>query len=328
MALSPLPPLSAIRCFEAAARHLSFTRAAEELGMTQAAVSYQIKLLEERVGGPLFLRGARGVTLSDAGRRIAPAVSEAFGQLRAAFQEASETADHVLSVTALNTFATNWLVPRLGAFQLAHPGIAVKLDVSLELFDFTREDVDVGIRSGGGEWPGLVSHGLFAAAYTPMLSPRLLEQYGPLDEPADLLEPAAHRPDRRLVAEMVRGRRRDGAGPFRPDRHSRPEPAARRPRALAGHGAAILCPPYELASGQLIQPFPLVRRSEEIHYWLVYAEARRRVPKIRAFRDWILATVASEGVRKERRCAAAKSSTPSSALSSGWMVDSLDRMHG
>ena len=299
MALSPLPPLSAIRCFEAAARHLSFTRAAEELGMTQAAVSYQIKLLEERVGGPLFLRGARGVTLSDAGRRIAPAVSEAFGQLRAAFQEASNTADHVLSVTALNTFATNWLVPRLGAFQLAHPGIAVKLDVSPGAPRFHARRRRCRHPQRQREWPGLVSHGLFAAAYTPMLSPRLLEQYGPLDEPADLLEPAAHRPDRRLVADMVRA-----AGVTAPDLSGRTgirvlnQQLAGR-AALAGHGAAILMPAFftdELASGQLIQPFPLMRRSEEIHYWLVYAEARRRVPKIRAFRDWILATIASESV--------------------------------
>jgi LysR family transcriptional regulator, glycine cleavage system transcriptional activator len=297
MALAPLPPLSAIRCFEAAARHLSFTRAAEELGMTQAAVSYQIKLLEERVGGPLFLRGARGVTLSDAGRRIAPAVSEAFGQLRAAFQEASNTADHVLSVTALHTFATNWLVPRLGAFQLAHPGIAVKLDVSQELFDFSREDVDVGIRSGSGEWPGLVSHGLFAAAYAPMLSPRLLEKYGPLDTPADLLDLPLIDPTDDWWPKWFAA-----AGVTAPDLSGRTGISVLNQQiagrvALAGHGVAILMPAFfsdELSSGQLIQPFPFVRRSEEIHYWLVYSEARRRVPKIRAFRDWILAEVEQE----------------------------------
>src|SRR5688572_26951064 len=128
--MSALPPLAAIRCFEAAARHLSFTRAARELGMTQAAVSYQIRLLEERVGGPLFLRGARGVTLSELGRRNAPAVGEAFAQLRSAFAELKESADGVLTITALGTFATNWLVPRIGAFQLASPKLAVKLDAS------------------------------------------------------------------------------------------------------------------------------------------------------------------------------------------------------
>src|SRR5690606_17071216 len=144
MAQPPLPPLAAIRCFEAAARHQSFTRAARELGMTQAAVSYQIRILEDRLGGPLFLRGPRGVALTEAGRRLAPAVTEAFAALRAAFADLSEAAEGVLTVSAVNTFASNWLVPRLGAFQLAHPKIAVRLDVSGRLVDFAREEVDVG----------------------------------------------------------------------------------------------------------------------------------------------------------------------------------------
>ena len=121
-----LPPLAAIRCFEAAARYQSFTRAAQELGMTQAAVSYQIKILEDRIGGPLFVRGTRGVTLTATGRLLAPAVSDAFAQLRGAFAQLRESAANILAVTALATFATNWLVPRLGSFQLAHPAIAVQ----------------------------------------------------------------------------------------------------------------------------------------------------------------------------------------------------------
>jgi LysR family glycine cleavage system transcriptional activator len=160
----PLPPLAAIRCFEAAARHQSFTRAAEELGMTQAAVSYQIKLLEDRVGGPLFIRGTRGVTLTEMGRQLAPSITEAFAQLRGAFSLLRETAENVLNITALETFTTNWLVPRLGSFQVAHPEIAVRLDASGRIVDFTREEFDVGIRSGDGKWPGLVSHGLLSAA--------------------------------------------------------------------------------------------------------------------------------------------------------------------
>src|SRR5262249_5099224 len=135
---TPLPPLAAIRCFEAAARHQSFTRAAEELGMTQAAVSYQIKLLEDRVGGPLFMRGTRGVTLTETGRQLAPSISEAFVQLRGAFAQLRDTAGNVLNVSALTTFATNWLVPRLGSFQLAHPEIAVRLDASNVMVDFSR----------------------------------------------------------------------------------------------------------------------------------------------------------------------------------------------
>lgn len=265
--------------------------------MTQAAVSYQIKLLEERLGRPLFLRGARGVSLSEAGQRLAPAVSAAFGQLRAAFEELTETADRILCITALSTFATNWLVPRLGAFQLAHPDIAVRLDVASELIDFSRAEVDVGVRSGHGKWPGLVAHGLFAAAYTPMLSPRLLERAGPLKQPSDLL--------RLPLLDLIDPT--DSwwldwfaeAGVPVPDLSNRTgirvlnQQLAGR-AAVAGQGTAILMPAFfseELAAGQLVQPFPLVRQSEETHYWLVYAEARRRSAKIRAFRDWLLAAV-------------------------------------
>src|SRR5262244_3678344 len=183
---SRLPPLSAIRAFEAAARHGSFTKAAEELGMTQAAVSYQVKLLEDRVGAPLFLRQARKVVLSEAGKRLAPPVSEAFQRLEAAFAAMRETADGVLSVTAVHTFATNWLVPRMGAFQVAHPEIAVRLDVSTHTVDFGREDFDVGIRGGRGSWPGVKSHLLLPMRFTPLCSPELLARYGPVKEPADL----------------------------------------------------------------------------------------------------------------------------------------------
>src|ERR1700758_1368415 len=124
IAMTKLPPLSAIRAFEAAARHGSFTKAATELGMTQAAISYQVKLLEDRVGAPLFLREPRRVVLSEIGKRLAPQISDAFQRLESAFGALRKTAEGVLSVTAVHTFATNWLVPRLGTFQMAHPDIA------------------------------------------------------------------------------------------------------------------------------------------------------------------------------------------------------------
>lgn len=301
--MSALPPLAAIRCFEAAARHLSFTRAARELGMTQAAVSYQIRLLEERVGGPLFLRGARGVTLSELGSRIAPAVGEAFAQLRSAFAELKESADGVLTITALGTFATNWLVPRIGAFQLANPKLAVKLDASNELVDFSRAEVDVGIRSGGGRWPGLAAHALFPAAFTPMLSPRLLERTDPLQTPGDLLRLPLIDPTDEWWIEWF-----EAAGVPPPDLTNRFEMRVQNQQlagraALAGQGVAILMPAFfaeELASGLLVQPFPLVRHSPDVHYWLVYLEARRLSPKIRAFRDWILAAIGEAGPERLR----------------------------
>jgi LysR family glycine cleavage system transcriptional activator len=295
--MSALPPLSAIRAFEAAARHQSFTRAAEELGMTQAAVSYQLKLLEDRVGGPLFVRGPRGVALTEMGRRLAPAIGDAFVQLRSAFADLADGAEGVLAITALGTFATNWLVPRLGAFQLAHPKLAVKLDASNELVDFSRAEVDAGIRSGDGKWPGLAAHALFGADFTPMLSPRLLERAGPLESPADLLRLPLIDPTDTWWGEWF-----EAAGVPTPDLSDRIELRVQNQQlagraALAGQGVAILMPAFfaeELAAGLLVQPFPIVRRSPDVHYWLVYLEARRRSPKIRAFRDWILSAIGPE----------------------------------
>jgi LysR family glycine cleavage system transcriptional activator len=295
--MTVLPPLSAIRAFEAAARHQSFTRAAEELGMTQAAVSYQIRLLEDRVGGPLFVRGPRGVVLSETGRRVAPAVTDAFAQLRSAFAALGEADEGVLAISALATFATNWLVPRIGAFQLAHPKLAVKLEASNTLVDFARAEVDVGIRSGNGKWPGLAAHALFGADFTPMLSPRLLEQAGRLESPADLLRLPLIDPTDQWWIEWF-----ETAGVSAPDLSNRVELRVENQQlagraALAGQGVAILMPAFfaeELASGLLVQPFPIMRRSPEVHYWVVYLEARRRSPKIRAFRDWILEAVGRE----------------------------------
>ncbi|RVA21731.1 LysR family transcriptional regulator, partial [Mesorhizobium sp. M7A.F.Ca.CA.004.11.2.1] len=185
--VAQLPPLQAIRVFEAVARHLSFTKAASELAMTQAAVSYQIKVLEERVGAPLFLRRPRQIALTEAGQRLAPAVSEAFAILGQAYAAARGGADGLLCVTTVLTFASNWLAHRLGSFQIAHPALAVRLETSSRLTDFAREDTDIAIRSGGGKWPGLEAHKLLDADFTPMLSPKLAATIGGVREPADLL---------------------------------------------------------------------------------------------------------------------------------------------
>src|SRR3954471_10030034 len=182
-----LPPLAAVRAFEAAARNASFTRAAEELGMTQAAVSYQIKVLEERVGVPLFLRRPRQVELTEAGQRLAPAVTEAFALLAEAYAGVRAGAEGTLVISTVQTFGSNWLARHLGSFQIAHPSIAVRIDTSGHLVDFGREEIDLGIRSGGGKWPGLAVHMLFRADFTPMLSPRLADSIGGVKQPADLL---------------------------------------------------------------------------------------------------------------------------------------------
>jgi LysR family glycine cleavage system transcriptional activator len=289
-----LPPLAAIRVFEAASRHLSFTKAAGELGMTQAAVSYQIKVLEERVGAPLFLRKPRQLVLTEAGQRLAPAVSEAFALIGEAYAAARSGADGTLTVSTLLTFASNWLAQHLGSFQVAHPALAVRVDTSNRLVDFAREDIDIAIRSGGGNWPGMEAHMLFRADFTPVLSPALAASIGGVHEPADLFKLPILDPGdiwwrewfalAGVPADELANRTGTSMG----------AQAYEANAAIAGHGVAILTTALfktELAAGRLIQPFDLV--GDDGHaYWLVYPTARRNVPKIKAFRDWILAEIA------------------------------------
>ena len=173
-----LPPLAAVRVFEAAARHENFTAAAAELGMTQAAVSYQIKLLEERLGVPLFRREKRRVMLTDAGRRAAAPVSRAFDAIDGAFADLRAEDEGLLTVSTSNTFANTWLAWRLGGFQMAHPGAAVRLLTSDVLVDFAASEVDVAIRAGVGGWPGLAADLLMDVDFTPMCSPGFLRAHG------------------------------------------------------------------------------------------------------------------------------------------------------
>ncbi|MGB3539224.1 MAG: LysR substrate-binding domain-containing protein [Mesorhizobium sp.] len=288
-----LPPLAAVRVFEAAARHLSFTRAAEELGMTQAAVSYQIKVLEERVGTLLFLRKPRQVALTEPGQHLAAAAGDAFALLAQAYAEARGDAEGVLSITTVLTFASNWLARHLGSFQMAHPSLAVRVDASGTLLDLTRENFDIAIRSGKGKWPGLVTHPLVWADFTPMLSPGLAAKIGGVKEPADLLKLPILEPSDPWWLQWF-----TAAGVPTTDLATRPDSRMgaqtyEANAAIAGQGVAILTRPFflaELAEGRLIQPFDLVCNDGH-GYWLAYPETSRNAPKVRVFRDWLLAEV-------------------------------------
>jgi LysR family glycine cleavage system transcriptional activator len=293
--MRPLPPLASVRVFEAAARHRNFTKAAEELGMTQAAVSYQVKLLEDRLGTPLFLRLPRNVELTDAGARLAPAVGQALDLLAAAFSAVRDDSQSVLTISSTHTFASNWLAPRLGGFQLAHPDIAVRLDVSGRLVDFLREDIDIGLRIGRGEWPGVRAHLLMPWRYAAFCSPDLLARFGGVETPADLLRLPLISADDPAWARWFAAAGVDTAG------------LAQRPglrmdvqqiegnAAIAGQGVALLMPELwrgEIAAGRLVQPFPIAP-TDEGGVWLVYPDHKRNSPKVRAFRDWVLAEAAA-----------------------------------
>jgi LysR family transcriptional regulator, glycine cleavage system transcriptional activator len=299
MTTRQLPPLAAIRAFEAALRHLSFTKAARELGMTQAAVSYQIKLLEERVGAPLFLRLPRSLALSEAGQRLAPATSEAFEILRTAYAETRSSAQGTLVISTVQTFASYWLARHLGAFQLAHPSLAVRLDSSSTIADFAREEVDVAIRSGNGSWPGLATHLLLHAEFTPLLSPALLARHGGLASPADLQRlPLLDRNDVWWRHWFTAAGVPDAVPEAGPDIRLGTQ-YLDASAAIAGQGVALLTPAFfkaELAAGMLVQPFDLVCRDGHA-IWLVYPEARRNAPKIRIFRDWLLAEAQAASYR-------------------------------
>lgn len=286
-----LPPLAAIRAFEAAARHQSFTRAAEELGTTQAAISHQIKLLEERLGVRLFLRQPRRVVLSEAGERLAPSVTTAFESLRAAFAAVRDSDAGVLSVSALHTFTANWLVPRLGGFQHAHPSIAVRLETTDRCTDFAREPIDVGIRSGEGRWPGLAAHRLMPLEYAPVCGPSLLRRSKPLRTPADLLDLPLLGPTDPWWRNWFAVAGVDEPHLERQTDIRLGSQSFEAMAAMAGQGVAIVTTAFfrdEIESGRLVRPFDIVCREEDKSYWLVYPTERARSRKVRVFRDWLL----------------------------------------
>jgi len=291
-----IPPLSAVRVFEAAARHENFTSAAAELGMTQAAVSYQVKLLEERLGVPLFVREKKRVVLTEAARRIAPQVGRAFDALDSAFATIRAEDEALLTVSTSNTFANTWLAWRLGSFQMAHPEMAVRLLTSDALSDFATDDVDVAIRAGRGPWPDLSQDLLLKIDFTPMCSPGFLRRHGPVFEPADLLRLPLISPHDPWWAHWLRESGVDVPdGPIRAGVRLDSQ-AHEGHAAMAGQGIAMLTPFFwrnDLSERRLVRPFDLVS-TRGYAYWLVCPEARRGVPKIKRFREWLLAELARD----------------------------------
>ena len=286
-------PLASIRVFEAAARLKSFTRAAEELGMTQAAVSWQIKALETRLGLSLFRRLPREVQPTEPGERLSRAATEAMIILRRALADLTEEDQGVLSITSLSTLASQWLASRLGAFQVANPGLAVRVDTSPNLVDLTRENIDIALRSGDGDWPGLEAARLMPSVFTPLCAPELVEQLG-LRTPSDLIPaPRIGIGEEWAAWFAVAGVEGAGHAAVRLQADAQGLEVA---AALAGQGVALASPilyAREIASGQLVRPFPeMVELSAG--YWVCWPTDRRRSPKIARFRDWLLAAAAKD----------------------------------
>ena len=296
-------PLSSIRVFEAAARLNSFTRAAEELGMTQAAVSWQIKALEGRLGQSLFRRLPREVQPTEAGERLSRAATEAMTLLRRAVSDLTEADEQILSITTLATVATQWLAPRLGTFQVANPGLAVRLDTSAAVLDLSREGFDVGLRSGHGDWPGMESQLLMPSVFTPLCTPAMAERLK-LTHPCDLLEAPRIGMEKEwaawFAAAGVTSQTRAAA------RLTADYQVLEVASALGDQGVALASPilfAREIAAGLLVRPFP---QTVAFHkgYFLVWPEGRRRSPKIARFRDWLTAQVEADPAVAEARRAA------------------------
>ncbi len=293
-----IPPLAAVRVFEAAARHENFTSAADELGMTQAAVSYQIRALEERLGLPLFIREKRRVTLTDVARRALPQISSAFDTLDAVFTSIKEEDEGLLTISTTSTFANAWLAWRLGRFQMAHEDLAVRLTTSPDLIDFTVDDVDVAIRLGRGDWSGLEQHFLFQIEYTPMCSPDFLAEHGGDISVEDLLGLPLLTPDEPFWAHWFKEAGIDVSTARRLRGVRLDSQANEGHAAMAGQGVAMLTPLFwrnDMAEGRLVQLFEQVT-TQDYGYWLVYPEHRRRVPKINRFRQWLLGEIAKSNL--------------------------------
>lgn len=299
----PLPPLKALRAFEAGARHLSFTKAAEELNVTQAAISHQVRVLEEHLGLSLFRRYTRRLALTEEGRSLLPAVSEALDLIAQAVADLdSGVTRRRLTVSLTHSFAGKWLVRRLGRFRQAHPEIDLRLHHSMEVADFARDEVDMAVRWGRGGWPGVESDFLKAEVVALVCSPALLEGAHPLREPADLRHHTLlHDYDYDDWAQWLRA-----AGVTDVDPRSGPimdETAIVLQAAIDGQGVAIADVTIladDLAKGRLVQPFDQELPSEYAHY-VVYPPGALKQPKVKAFRDFLLAEAAAEGDGAETR---------------------------
>jgi len=287
-------PLSAIRIFEAAARLKSFTKAADELGVSQAAVSWQVKALERRLDQALFRRLPREVALTPAGERLARAATEAMNLLRAALADLTDQPGGVLSITTMESFAIQWLAPRIGGFQLSHPKIAVRLETSSRTENLVHDGFDVGVRSGAGDWPGLESHYLFPWELTPLCTPAVRDELGGLADPADLRRAALIGGERDWAAWFA------AAGLASPKIKAGGQLIADMQTigvtsALTGQGVALGSPLLfapEIERGLLVRPFPIAIAPAG-SLWLSYPKDRRRAAKIAAFRDWLLGAVAA-----------------------------------
>lgn len=298
-----MPGTRALRTFEAAARHLNFTRAADEIGLTPAAVSYQIKEIEDQLAIPLFKRTSRTIQLTPAGSVLFEASTEALAVLERALARARKMArgGSLLRVTSDPVFAGKWLMPRVDDFRRKYPNIDLRFDVSSALRDFDRDDIDIGIRFGSGKYEGLAAHRLFDNVIVPVCSPSLLRNGLPLNKPADLIHHTlAHIdwsrqgitwPNWRMWMTAAGVEDFDDSRCVVFDESSQVIQAAIAGSAVVLADFAMIA--KDLSEGRLVRPFELgIRVPPEFAYFVVYPESAGQDARISAFCEWILAEAA------------------------------------
>ena len=297
-----LPPLNALRAFEAAGRHGSITKAAQELHVTPAAVSHQVKTLEDYLGVPLFRRVGNALHLTDAGRSCLPGLRAGFAELTRAIDALREHDGRgALVLSAAPVFAAKWLIPRLASFHASHPEIDVRLSASLDLVDFERDGADAAIRVGRGRYPGLVADRLFGESVAPMCSPALLEGATALREPAALRHHTLLHCDWPGAEEgapdwhaWLRAAGVSGVDAARGPRFAQPDHAMQA--AIEGAGVVLgwqTVGRSDLEAGRLVVPFDRAL-ALEVAFFLVYPENRRDARKLVAFRRWLLHEAGAE----------------------------------
>jgi LysR family transcriptional regulator, glycine cleavage system transcriptional activator len=284
--------LSAVPVFEAAARHRSFTKAGTELGLTQSAVSWRIRQLEEHLGVALFVRSASGLGLTVEGARLLPSLRDGLARIDAALVAARAALPTRLAISCTESFAVRLLAPRLPAFRALYPDIDVQLDTSYRLVDLAVEPFDVAIRSGDGTWPGLRTIRLLEAKLTPMAAASRLD--APIERPRDLLRWPLLTHDEEDWARWFRA-----VGEPPPPKEALlkvnfTSQLAIAEAAASGLGIALLTPGLfrdAVAEGRFVQPFERAIPAG-FSYWFCTLDTRHDDPTVAAFERWLLAALA------------------------------------
>lgn len=294
-----LPPLNTLKAFEAAARHESFTRAAEELFVTQGAVSQQVKALESGLGVKLFNRERQRLVITEAGRDYLTVVRDALDRIAVGTERLLQRQNAgVLTVSTSPDFAAKWLVHRLGHFAEAHSDIDLRVSATLHHVDFAREEVDLAVRHGDGNWPGLDPVQLSGEQLFAVCSPSLLSGRRKLGKPADILKlPLIHLDSREDWKKWLRAVGVDDADVTHGPVLNRVSMAI--DAAINGQGVALArttLAAWDLINGRLVRPFPDALPLSKT-YWIICPKATSNLPKIVTFRNWLLAEAAADARR-------------------------------